>query len=179
MQVTVNANIRKGTLDVDLFDITKRKFSRVKYETKVCINVPLAAGRQDAAHALNIATASLAGGKLAKLVEQAIEAAGLEPDAWDIGSIKLQVELEGRQLMKPGWKFQIATFTRKGVISLDVKSADRIERVKEKIEEEEVIPTPQQRLIFAGQQMSDEKTLAERGIKAGAVLHMVMARRGC
>ncbi|KAH7694363.1 neddylin [Aphelenchoides avenae] len=163
MQVTINANIRK----------------EVKYETKVCINVPLAEGRQDAAHALNTATASLADGKLAKLVEQAIEAAGLKPDAWDIGSIKLQVELEGRQLMKPDRRFQIATFTRNGVHSLDVEPTERIERVKEKIEEKEGIPPSQQRLIFAGKQMSDEKTIAERGIHAGAVLHMVMALRGC
>lgn len=98
--------------DADLFHFPKGKILDVKYETRVCINVPLSEGRRNAAEAMNTAADSLADGKLSKLVEKAIVSAGLDEEAWDVGSIKLQVELEGRQLMKPDGKFQIATFTR-------------------------------------------------------------------
>lgn len=83
----------------------------MKYETKVCISVPLAQGRRSTAEAVNTAMTSLADGKLAKLVQRGIETAALEPDAWDVESIKLQVELESKQLTKADGKFQIVTFT--------------------------------------------------------------------
>ncbi|KAH7697234.1 ubiquitin-60S ribosomal protein L40-like protein, partial [Aphelenchoides avenae] len=161
MQITVNANINKN----------------VKYETRVCINVPLSEGRRNAAEAMNTAADSLADGKLSKLVEKAIVSAGLDEEAWDVGSIKLQVELEGRQLMKPDGKFQIATFTRNGMITLEVEPTDSIEDVKSKIQDQEEIPPDQQRLIFAGKQLDGGRTLADYGVKAGAVLYMVMRLR--
>jgi ubiquitin-like protein Nedd8 len=50
--------------------------------------------------------------------------------------------------------------------------------VKERVEEKEGIPPPQQRLIFSGRAMADDKTAADYGIKAGATLHLVLALRG-
>ena len=46
------------------------------------------------------------------------------------------------------------------------------------MEEKEGIPPPQQRLIFGGKQMADDKTAEEYKIKAGDVLHLVLALRG-
>ena len=37
----------------------------------------------------------------------------------------------------------------------------QVERIKERVEEKEGIPPPQQRLIFSGKQMNDEKTAAD------------------
>ncbi|CAO4382581.1 unnamed protein product [Caenorhabditis nigoni] len=72
---------------------------------------------------------------------------------------------------------KVKTLTGKE-IELDIDSSDKIERVKEKIEENEGIPPPQQRLIFAGKQMNDDKTCEDYKVKGGSVLHLVLALRG-
>uniref|UniRef100_A0A1X7TZF5 Ubiquitin-like domain-containing protein n=1 Tax=Amphimedon queenslandica TaxID=400682 RepID=A0A1X7TZF5_AMPQE len=53
-----------------------------------------------------------------------------------------------------------------------------VERIKERVEEKEGIPPPQQRLIFSGKQMNDDKTAADYKIQGGSVLHLVLALRG-
>ncbi|KAJ7233524.1 putative NEDD8-like protein [Mycena haematopus] len=54
----------------------------------------------------------------------------------------------------------------------------QITRIKEKVEEQSGVPPPQQRLIFAGRQMQDDKTAKDFSITAGSVLHLVLALRG-
>ncbi|KAI0265052.1 ubiquitin-related domain-containing protein, partial [Gloeopeniophorella convolvens] len=63
-------------------------------------------------------------------------------------------------------------------IELDIGADDKIARIKEKVEEQSGVPPPQQRLIFGGRQMADEKTAREFNITPGAVLHLVLALRG-
>lgn len=43
---------------------------------------------------------------------------------------------------------------------------------------QEGIPPPQQRLIFGGKAMADDKTADDYGLKAGAIIHLVLALRG-
>ncbi len=50
--------------------------------------------------------------------------------------------------------------------------------MQERIEEKEGIPPVQQRLIFGGKQMNDNKTAADYKIEGGSVLHLVLALRG-
>uniref|UniRef100_A0A5S6R2C0 Ubiquitin-like protein NEDD8 n=1 Tax=Trichuris muris TaxID=70415 RepID=A0A5S6R2C0_TRIMR len=71
---------------------------------------------------------------------------------------------------------KVKTLTGKEV-ELDIDASDKVERIKEKVEAKEGIPPPQQRLIYAGKQMSDEKTAADYKITGGAVLHLVLALR--
>ncbi|MBZ3881314.1 NEDD8 [Sciurus carolinensis] len=54
----------------------------------------------------------------------------------------------------------------------------KVERIKERVEEKEGIPPQQQRLIYSGKQMNDEKTAADYKILGGSVLHLVLALRG-
>ncbi|KAI9598413.1 neddylin [Syncephalis fuscata] len=72
---------------------------------------------------------------------------------------------------------KVKTLTGKE-IEIDVETSDKITRVKERVEEKEGIPPIQQRLIYGGKQMSDEKTLDDYKITGGSVLHLVLALRG-
>jgi ubiquitin-like protein Nedd8 len=63
-------------------------------------------------------------------------------------------------------------------IEIDIEPTDTIERIKERVEEKEGIPPPQQRLIFGGKALADDKTAAEYNIQAGMTLHLVLALRG-
>ncbi|KAI9006025.1 ubiquitin-like protein, partial [Gaertneriomyces semiglobifer] len=63
-------------------------------------------------------------------------------------------------------------------IEIDIEPSDKITRIKERVEEKEGIPPAQQRLIFGGKQMSDEKTAEDYSIEPGSVLHLVLALRG-
>lgn len=63
-------------------------------------------------------------------------------------------------------------------IQVDIDPTDKVICIKQMMEEKEGIPPLQQRLIFNGSQLNDEKTLVESGIGAGAALHLVLTLRG-
>ena len=94
---------------------------------------------------------------------------------------------------------KVKTLTGKE-IEIDIEPSDKVERIKERVEEKEGIPPPQQRLIFSGKQvsnpnicrphmhtafislqilkMNDEKSAADYKVVGGSVLHLVLALRG-
>ena len=74
-------------------------------------------------------------------------------------------------------KIYVKTLTGKR-IALCVDPTDRIEDVKEMIQEEEGIPPDQQKLIFTGKQLEDENTLQYYSIQEGSLIHMGLRLRG-
>jgi len=72
---------------------------------------------------------------------------------------------------------KVKTLTGKE-IEIDIDPTDQVQRIKERVEEKEGIPPSQQRLIYAGKQMNDDKTADDYKISGGSVLHLVLALRG-
>ncbi|XP_022749408.1 ubiquitin-NEDD8-like protein RUB2 isoform X2 [Durio zibethinus] len=119
----------------------------------------------------------------------------LEVESSDsIDNVKAKIQLEdGRTLadyniqkestlhlvlrVRVGTMIKVKTLTGKE-IEIDIEPTDTIDRIKERVEEKEGIPPVQQRLIYAGKQLGDDKMAREYNIEGGSVLHIVRALRG-
>ncbi len=92
-------------------------------------------------------------------------------------SCPIKTPKERQPLGKGSMPIQIVMMTGR-MVTIKTACHETIEDVKERLQEVEGIPIDQQRLVYMGKQLDDERTLSDYNIGRNAELHLVLRLRG-
>ena len=90
-----------------------------------------------------------------------------------IGFFNNTVSIQGESMVE----ITIRSLTGRS-IPVEIDLQQRVSDLKEVVEVKEGIPPAQQRFLFPGRQLDDDKPLAECGVANGSDLHLVLSLRG-
>lgn len=79
--------------------------------------------------------------------------------------------------IRGGMRVQVNTMLGEKV-EVEVEETETVADLKKKLSKKQKIPADQQRIIYEGKLLQDNKTLAEYNIKNNSVIHMVLRLRG-
>jgi len=68
----------------------------------------------------------------------------------------------------------ICSFLLNKVYNFDLEDTDKVEAIKKKVQQKCALDPQQQRLVFKGKILPDDKTPSELGIKSGEVLQLIL-----